>query len=366
MVNPSRILFARERRGLTQIKLAQELEVDPKTVRNYENGKYIPDGEKLKKLAEILEFPVEFFFKDDPYQITDDAVSFRRLSRASNTLKKRAVNAGKMAFEFNDWLEANFKLPQSELPDLSDLDPEMAASSLRKMWGLGEMPISNCIHLLESKGVRVFSLEIEAKEIDAFSVWKNNTPFVFLNTFKSAEHSRFDACHELAHLVRDTHSMKLQNGEKSVHSEQEANDFSSAFLLPHESMITIKSMAKSIPFLMKEKKKWGVSLAALAYRLNKVGAYSEWEYRNICIFIAQNGFRTKEPDPMKKEGSLLFKKVFAALDKESINKTDIANALKFNRDDLEKLTFKLALGVVSNRTPSTEVVKERKLNLKVV
>src|SRR3546814_6566541 len=45
----------------------------------------------------------------------------------------------------------------------------------------------------------------DTKNVDAFSCWRNGQPFVFLNTFKSAERSRFDAAHELAHLVLHRH-----------------------------------------------------------------------------------------------------------------------------------------------------------------
>ena len=41
------------------------------------------------------------------------------------------------------------------------------------------------IKLLESKGVRVFSLAENTKNVDAFSCWRNGTPYVFLNTFRS-------------------------------------------------------------------------------------------------------------------------------------------------------------------------------------
>jgi hypothetical protein len=46
------------------------------------------------------------------------------------------------------------------------------------MWALGEQPIS-MIKLLESKGVRVFSLAENTKTVDAFSCWRNDVPYVF-------------------------------------------------------------------------------------------------------------------------------------------------------------------------------------------
>ena len=207
MLNPERLIFARNRRGWTKTRLAKELGVQARSIQGYELGEYAPETEKLERIAELLRFPLQFFFGDDLPVIAEHTASFRSMSKMSASLKNTALGAGAIAFLFNDWIESRFKLPQADLPDLSDLSPEDAAASLRRIWGLGAAPIGNMIHLLESFGIRVFSLTIDAKEVDAFSVWYEGRPFVFLNTFKSAEHSRFDAAHELGHLIRDRHTM---------------------------------------------------------------------------------------------------------------------------------------------------------------
>ena len=61
--------------------------------------------------------------------------------------------------------------------------------------------VGNLIHLLEAHGVRIYSLTHENTDLDAFSLYWHGQPFMFLGTEKSAERSRFDAAHELAHLV---------------------------------------------------------------------------------------------------------------------------------------------------------------------
>jgi hypothetical protein len=93
--------------------------------------------------------------------------------------------------------------------------PDTAALYLRQNWGLGERPIPNMLKLLEAKGVRVFSLAENTKAVDAFSVWRNGLPYVFLNIAKSAERSRFDASHELGHLVMHKHGGGLDLGPGS-------------------------------------------------------------------------------------------------------------------------------------------------------
>ena len=185
---------------------------------------------------------------------------------------------------------------------------EAAADLLRSHWGLGELPIKNVVHQLESKGVRVFSLSVDAFEVDAFSMWRENTPFVFLNTKKSAEHSRFDAAHELGHLVMHRHG-----APQGQDAERQANTFSSAFLMPHANVLANAPRFATVDTLVKLKKYWTVSVAALAYRLHMVGILSDWHYRTLCIQIASRGYRKQEPDEAQRETSQVLEKVFRLL-----------------------------------------------------
>ena len=72
---------------------------------------------------------------------------------------------------------------------------------VRARWGLGERPVSNVLHLLESRGARIYSLTPENTELDAYSLYWQGRPFIFLATGKSGERGRFDVAHELGHLV---------------------------------------------------------------------------------------------------------------------------------------------------------------------
>ena len=51
------------------------------------------------------------------------------------------------------------------------------------------------------------------------------------DTNKTAEHSRFDAAHELGHLVLHRHGPP-----RGIEAERQANAFASAFLMPHGSV----------------------------------------------------------------------------------------------------------------------------------
>ncbi len=347
-INPKQITFARVRRRLTKAQLAKDLDVTSRSLQNYETGASAPDLELLARISKLLKFPQQFFFIDeDMPEIKEHAVSFRKLSKMTDGMKSCAFAAGALAFKVNQWIEDRFSLPQADLPDLSDLGPEEAAATLRRVWGLGNAPIPNMVHLLESKGIRVFSLTEETREVDAFCTWYEGKPFVFLNTIKSAERSRFDAAHELGHLVRDIYTM--QHGQ--VHGpemERQADAFASAFLMPKESVEANQPPAYTIKYMMKLKHHWGVSLAALAYRFNSLGLVSEWNYRSLCIEIAKNGYRTNEPEPMERETSQLLTKVLDILHSRKQGRREIAESLCLSVDEINSLTFQLTkLSVVS-------------------
>ena len=341
--NPKRLALARRRRGLTKTKLAEMLGVEVRSITAYESDEFKPDREHLFQLAEKLRFPIQFFSGDDLEEISPDSVSFRSMSKMTAAQRNSALGAGAMALLFNKWIDARFELPSSKLPDLSqEVSPEAAADTLRQLWGIGELSIKSMIHLLEAKGVRVFSLSIDTAQLDAFSMWNNETPFVFLNTKKSCEHSRFDAAHELGHLVLHRHA-----GGKGQEAEREANAFASAFLMPRSSVLANAPHMATVDQLIRHKPYWTVSTAALAYRLHDVGLISDWHYRMLCIELAKRGYRKKEPNEAPRETSQMLAKIFAVLREEGITRANIADALTVYTEELDQLVFGLALTALS-------------------
>lgn len=365
-INPKQITFARVRRRYTKAQLAKELDVTSRSIQNYEAGTPAPDSETLAKIAKLLNFPQQFFFIDeDMPEPQEHAVSFRALSKMSEAMKKCAFCVASIAFKVNDWIEERFNLPQADLPDLSDLRPEEAAATLRRLWGLGNAPIPNMIHLLESKGIRVFSLAEEAREVDAFCTWHEGKPFVFLNTMKSAERSRFDAAHELAHLVIDVYSM--QHGEaRGPEIERQADAFAAAFLMPRESVVANQPPAYTTNYLMKLKHYWGVSLVAMAYRFHSLGLISEWNYRILCIEMAKKGYRTREPEEMEREKSQLLTKVLDYLQTLMQGRREIAKSLSLSVDEINALTFRLTPLSVVKGDDSAEPTSRPPTKLRLV
>jgi Zn-dependent peptidase ImmA (M78 family)/DNA-binding XRE family transcriptional regulator len=319
-------------------KLAELVGVTGRSITAYEAGESEPSETTVDALASTLGFPKEFFSAPDTDEPIPGAASFRALTKMTAAQRDAALAAGALAVELGAWVHARFKLPRVDVPDLRDHDPEAAADALRARWGLGERPVGNMVHLLEAMGVRVFSLAEQCLEVDAFSMWREDCGYVFLNTQKSAEHGRFDAAHELGHLVLHRHG-----GPRGREAELEANRFASAFLMPRGSVLAVAPKFVTVDTLVQLKSAWAVSVAALAHRLRSLELLTEWHYRSLCIEIAQRGYRKTEPRGVARETSMVFKKVFDALRAEGITKTHIARDLHLQAADVEALVFGLVL-----------------------
>lgn len=341
--NPARLSLARRRRGLTQVGLAQVLGCDARTVRKWERGDHGPTPEYFTKLTDLLGFSEAFFSLPDPEDLSEEIISFRKLTKTCRADRERAVAAGELAFDLNTWLEAHFDLPAPDLPDLRDYEgqPEAAAVALRNHWGLGDKPIAHMIGLLEYKGVRVFSLAEQSRHLDAYSFWKGGRPFIFLNTAKTSERSRFDAAHELAHLLLHTHGTP-QGREQEV----EAQAFAGALLMPRESLKSRVARLVTVPRLIEAKHHWNVALSALAYRLHEIGHISDWQYRSLCISIQKAGYRKSEPQTAPREHSRVWEKVFQALRAEGITRRDLAAQLCWPLAEVDSLVFGLVVSTM--------------------
>lgn len=341
--NPSRLVLARKRRGLSQTSLARICDIGLRSLCYYESGAVEPPEETIELLAEKLEFPTAFFFGPDIEEIARDSASFRSLSRMTASERDSALAAGSLAVALCRWIEVKFDLPTPSIPSLRGFDPETAAQALRQEWGLGERPIKNVVHLLEAHGVRVFSLPTDSSSVDAFSVWHRDTPFVFLNPMKSGERGRMDAGHEVGHLSLHQHEIP-----RSRQAELEADAFAGAFLMPSGDVLAHIPRGITLEKILQMKARWGVAAIALVHRLKTLRMITEWQYRTYCIELSKRGYRRGEKDGITRDSSQIFAKVFDALRSEGISRSAIARDLAITPAELDSLLVGLIIASVRN------------------
>jgi Zn-dependent peptidase ImmA (M78 family)/DNA-binding XRE family transcriptional regulator len=332
--NSSRLSIARKRRLLNQKGLAERVGVVAHTISRCEKGQTIPAEETVDLFAKATGFPKRFFFGPSLDEPDAGSVSFRSQKAMTAATRDAALSAGAIGFLLSDWVERRFDLPPCKIPDLHLYEPEMAARTLRQEWSLGESPVSNMVHLLESKGARVLSLAENSKRVNAFSVWRDEKPYVFLNTMKSAENSRFDAAHELGHLA--LHQDGKVTGREA---EDQANRFASALLMPRADVLAVLPRVRYLEQIVQAKKRWKVSVAALNYRLHKLDITSDWKYRDLCIQISQHKYNVHEPCEIERERSIVWQKVMRTLWAEGTTQKDIALELDLPQSEVDTLSF---------------------------
>jgi Zn-dependent peptidase ImmA (M78 family)/DNA-binding XRE family transcriptional regulator len=296
---PARLRLARELRGWNQAELARRVELSSAAISQFESGSTLPSQPTLDRLASTLELHPGFFGL--PLVDTHEGF-FRSLRRTSLRQRRRAraiahvAHDTAVALEASD--EAQTKTNVRTMP-IDDLEAgrsqiEEVAARVRSLWRLPSGPIANVVELLEIRGVVVIRLPLETHDVDAFSLPFPDRPVVVLAADKGDRaRSRFDAAHELGHLVM--HGDQFW-GIKQV--EQQANWFAAEFLMPANDIRDELPERADWPALFELKRKWQVSLAALLMRARNLGRMSPEAYLSAVKETSARGWRRVEPIPL--------------------------------------------------------------------
>ena len=191
-------------------------------------------------------------------------------------------------------------------------------------------------YLLESHGVLCFALAEDCRELDAFSFWQLERPFVTLNTIKSGERGRWDAAHELGHLV--LHRYEMTMGRQH---ELEADIFAQSFLLPPKAILASGLYQPSLHRVLEHRLAWQVSAIAFTRCLHGHNLLSDWHYRNLVIELSKRDYRSREPGGISRETSQLLPQALRHLAADGIRLPQIAESLDLPHSDLYEMMFSL-------------------------
>ncbi|MGM1059897.1 helix-turn-helix domain-containing protein [Saccharothrix sp. Mg75] len=308
MLTPSRLVLARTRRGLTAAELARKAGVAG--VADYERGRRVPRPATTLKLAAALGFPPSFLGGDDVPHV-EPAFTGPRTDRT------RATAAARLALGFADWLDAEFALPEPDVPTWERPDPETAATMLRARWGMPHRPAPTMVHLLEAHGVRVFSLPPDCAGAGSFSFRHAGTPFAFLDP----ANARDDAARELGRLTG--------SGDPQA--------FARAFLLPRTALLAAVPRNPVTEQVRAHAATWRVTPLVLAHRLHDLGLLTPTQHTTVCANLA------RDHHPGRHETSQLLAKVFGALRARGTTPHHVARHLHLDVEELNGLLFGLVL-----------------------
>jgi Zn-dependent peptidase ImmA (M78 family)/DNA-binding XRE family transcriptional regulator len=360
LFNGQRLVQARHARGLTSVNLSSIADVSPSSISLYEKGTEKPQQIVLDRLARALNVPIGFFFSE--LQIEKPKSPFyRSMSSATKGARSRAEAQFEWALEVIDYLLRFFDFPQLNLPELNvpdnfrQLDTmriELLASQVRAHWTLGVGPIANMVRTLESNGVVVWRTALEAETLDAFSEYRLPHPVVVLSSDKENYfRSRFDAAHELAHLVlhKNINQTNLNKSSDFKIIEDQAHTFAGAFLLPASSFSN-DLWSPTLDAFRSLKPRWNASISMQIMRCRQLGLINDNQEKRLWINLARRKWKTNEPlddsTPVEKP-NLIGKSIKMLIDEKVKSKDQLAQDLSLSASDIEKIG-ELPFGFIRN------------------
>ena len=297
----SRLSVARRMARLPRTELAQRVGVTPTAITQLERGYNKPTTTVAAELSLALGVPREFLQRSVAAQpIAASTAHFRSLRSTPALSREQALAFAELGLELLAAVEDYVDLPAPNLPSLEHHDVtaiaglEAAAADARHHLGVADGPVPNVVRLLEAHGVFVLRFPDDQVDphVDAFSTTATVRPVVVMSPLKNDKaRSRFDAAHELGHLVLHA---EAEPGSKVV--EHQAHSFAAAFLTPADQIADDLPRRLDWQTFHDAKRRWGVSLKALLYRAHTLGLITDGTYRRGNIQLNQWG--NPEPGPL--------------------------------------------------------------------
>jgi Zn-dependent peptidase ImmA (M78 family)/transcriptional regulator with XRE-family HTH domain len=286
--DPRRLALARCAAGKTKSDLARDLKLSPASISQYEAGNTAPRPGVIAELALLLAVdPAYFERRPGRREVCPASRSFFRSLRATRQYERDEADAlSEHVYDVIAFVESRATLPLPDLPslpvprDATRAQVEELAATVRTQWSVADgRPVANVVRLIESRGVFVCRPPGVSARVDAFSRWFDSRPLVVLSDDKQDKaRSRFDATHELGHLVMH-HEPEFSDRTQ----ERQAHAFAASFLMP-ASEVTEDLPARPPRLgdweaLQQAQRRWGVSIAALLYRAKELGTLTDSAFR---------------------------------------------------------------------------------------
>lgn len=299
-----RLRLARLKSGRSMKEVSELAEVSPAAISQFEAEINRPNPTTVAKLAIGLGVPPEFlaYGRRRVSPGGPDGTHFRSLRSTTKRVRATAWSWSELALDLATALERYVQLPRISVPripvsaDAPILEMERAADEVRRVWALPTGPVGHMVGHLEAHGVVVTRLALArdtGASVDAFGHWQGERPVVVLTSDKGdAARGRFDAAHELAHLV--CHPI----AEPGAGRERQANAFAAELLMPRKTMLDVLPRRFDLGAYARLKHDWGVSIAALLYRAKTLEVMSEAAYRRSVVVMSQRYGKRDEPYPL--------------------------------------------------------------------
>ncbi|WP_282397116.1 XRE family transcriptional regulator [Pseudomonas sp. PS01298] len=320
--SPDKLRLARCAAGRSLAEIGELLGVTRQYAHKLEVNA-IPSRAQLAQLCEILGVHESFFFTPRRGSVELEQCHFRSVRASSQTLKKTIAAQVEMFELLIDELDKEVAFPAVSFSMLDEPVSgigkiEQVAEKFRREQGLGIGPLSSVTKLAEKVGVLVVNLAEADDKVDAFSLF-NKRPLIVRNTTKvNPCRQRFDLAHELGHLIMH---QGIETGCR--HTEDQANQFASALLMPRASFAAefppMRGKYLNWSALKELKLRWKVSFKALIYRAHCLDLLTAEQAKSGFTYLNRKGFTKHEEfdELIPMESPMLVQKAINLLDYSS-------------------------------------------------
>jgi len=289
-----RVRSLRERKGWSQLELAQRSGLSVSVLSEIESGQNKPSLDMLVVLAQSLGVPLTTFL------FADDNPLEERLQVIENTENVSALKTWlqrcRLYLEIESLVgKQGIRAPIYTLQPSSCrrdelLQIEAIAEQERYRLQLGIEPIANLVAVVENEGLRVVGADLPEDDVDGAFLFvpEYDSAVALINRTKPPMRQYFTLAHEYGHLL--LHRDRPEVRERGIFrakmpEERQANAFAAAFLMPRP---LIERMYDEYGFSRKHKplptygwlvmmRRLRVSLQALACRLYNLGCICKSE-----------------------------------------------------------------------------------------
>lgn len=289
-----RLRLARVAQGLTLDQLGNRVGTTRQYLNQLEQGIKTPTLEMTEALSAALGVTIRFFSVITRDGVRPEQCHFRKQRTTPVSVVSQVLARGTLLSSFIDRLDRDLDLPIVSFPDLqASVAPEIeeVAEETRRHWGLGSGPISSMMRVVENAGAVVSFFGGISERVDALSIDRRRPMIIRSEAKPVACRLRFDLAHECGHLVMHR---GMETGDKVT--EDQANRFASAFLLPRSSFVHEFPRGHFLNWtaIFDLKLRWKVSAAAIIRRAYDLRIISADRYRAGCIHLSKTGQKKME------------------------------------------------------------------------
>ena len=303
-LNFRRIEWCCQQVGITPSQLASDVGISASTFEQASQGADALTLGQLRRIANYFGRGVLFFLESSPAD--SDKIytaQFRTLANQKPHLSpklkqiiQRAERQRAIYLSLREDLDHEDR-PRFSPPNVSDLQPRVAAGVARAWLGLGTQQTFNEYRAaVESCGLLVFrSNGYNGKwqiprdsPVLGFSLYDPRCPLIVVKKQAAETRQTFTLMHELGHVL--LHKMSSIDDEADLYSgeggESEANSFAGYLLVPDENLAEIndaerpQEISQFDVWLEPQRTAWGVSGEVILRRLLDVGRLDEADYNS--------------------------------------------------------------------------------------